>query len=1304
MSKFNTTNSELFTKNNINQIPEWMQTFADNIEYKDKSKLDIQFDKKGAFELATQVNRPEANATPREMIAGLNNDKLILDSKIELSKFLKGRYYKTDANVQGNKVFLNTKIDGIQAEFIFPYKFVEGKTINDSTFLINDCEYPFSYAGFTESLDDLKKGTLKKSNVKVASTRNSFVINREEIIRRFNGHLREATNAIEKNLKDGTIIGAGSNSYATYYDPDILFPQIEKEKPEDPNGSFEFVNNSEHVATNEYKSAKKLSLEANKLIGHLFSNYIVNNTTRDKDELLLDTQIFNQKTGMRHKVNFNFKIQNEKLAKLQFAEINNERLSIEQLLDKLNLNNNLVNQYLKTSTASKYIPSGMIFTERELKNKLANIVENKNIVNIINAWSNTGLISPINSTTYSSKLTFEELLNNIECKSLTTAEIEKINNYKKLFGSNMDFDRINQKDTGVRESDDIDLSQELKLSKVNNLLSKKFKHYQIISANNDNIQIQFSNNGIRHNINLISKFNGQKLEKINAIVNGKTISIDNLESAFKTSNILKSYLQDNKANNFSSNIVASEKNILNRLANIVKNPNEVFSQWKNKYLQEIGNGIYTCNKSFEELLNLTSDNNILSEKDKHEILIAKQFFGKSLERIVQKDTGIRDIDDTELSQELKLSKVNSLLSKSFKNYKVISAGINNMQIPFSNNGIRHNVKIAFKFNDRKLEKISAIVNGKAIDIDSLQTMFKTSSALKSYLQDNKVNNFSSNIILSEKTIINRLSNIVKNPNEVFSQWKNNLLQEIGNGIYTCDNTFEELLDNIDSNLLTIAEIEKINNYKKTFGSNMDFDRINQKDTGIRDLESRINDETLLYEANNYLSKQFENYSINNFIQKNNDVCLSSINIFDNSLGLSTDVDFVFGFLNGKVKKCKAIINGQTVDINNVKKAFAMNEALSKYLKINSGKKFNVPMVITKHDLMRKLSSITNASSNEIDDIINLWQQHGKIYQLDNKTYASKLSLEQLISMSNIKPLSDDEIIEKLNKCRRDKGMSLVSNYIKDSDTRRPEEKWSLEKMVLHARAAINSMFADFDIIDAELNNNNYVITARIINPINGLKQSLKFNFITSNGTKLGEINSISDGIKTVTSDRLITLLESNNKAVNKFIKLNSVADKQYKNIISKNNLKEKLLTMIDMNNYNDVIDKLVTASIINPIDNFNYATEYSFPELIQYLSNTNSLNLKVAEQKLKLYNKDNIVNTNVKHIKETDTRLLEKKEEKLSPDLIRTSEKIKQAIKIANSQKKITNNKHDSLLESLNNAKNGYDIENVWRELKRYLQ
>ena len=144
--------------------------------------------------------------------------------------------------------------------------------------------------------------------------------------------------------------------------------------------------------------------------------------------------------------------------------------------------------------------------------------------------------------------------------------------------------------------------------------------------------------------------------------------------------------------------------------------------------------------------------------------------------------------------------------------------------------------------------------------------------------------------------------------------------------------------------------------------------------------------------------------------------------------------------------------------------------------------------------------------------------------------------------------------------------------------------------------------------------------------------------------------------------------------------------------------------MIDMNNYNDVIDKLVTASIINPIDNFNYATEYSFPELIQYLSNTNSLNLKVAEQKLKLYNKDNVVNTNVKHIKETDTRLLEKKEEKLSPDLIRTSEKIKQAIKIANSQKKITDNKYNSLLESLNNAKNGYDIENVWRELKKYLQ
>ena len=1111
MSKFKTTNSELFTNNNTNQIPDWMQTFANNIEYKNKSKLDIQFDKKGSFELATQVTRPETQAVPREMIAGLNNDKITLDSKIELSKFLKGKYYKTEANVQGNEVLLNTKIDGIQAEFTFPYKFIEGKIVKNNTFLINGSEYPFSEAGFNESLGDLKKGTLKQASTKIASTRQTFVINREEIVRRFNGSLREATNAIDRNLKEGIIVGAGSNSYATYYDPDVLFPQLEKEKPQAPSGSFEFVNNSEHVVTNEYKSAKNLSLEANKLISNLFSNYIVNNTIRDNNELLLDTQIFNQKTGMRHKVNFNFKIQNEKLAKLQFAEINNERLSVQQLLDKLNLGNNLVDQYLKTSTASKYITSGMIFTERDLKNKLANLVTQDNVVNIINAWINSNLISPINSTTYSSKLTFEELLDHIECNTLTTSQIEKINSYKKVFGSNMDFDRINQKDTGIRDSEDINLSEELKLTKINNILSKKFKHYQIISAKNDNLQVQFSKNGVRHIINLTSKFNGQKLEKLNAVINGKLINLNNLEAAFKTSDTLKAYLQDNAANDFSTNIIASERNILERLANIVTNPKEVLSQWKNKYLQEIEDGIYTCDKTFEELLNITTAN-LLSEQDKHEILVAKQFFGNSLERIAQKDTGIRD------------------------------------------------------------------------------------------------------------------------------------------------------------------------------------------------LESRINDETLLYEANNYLSKHFENYSINNFIQKNNDICLSSVNIFDNSLGLSTDIDFVFGYLNGKIKKCKAVINNQTVDISNIKKAFAMNEALSKYLKVNSGKKFNVPMVITKQDLMRKLSSITNASSNEINDIIDLWQQHGRIYQLDNNTYASKSSLEQLISMSNIKPLSDDEIIAKLDKCRRDRGMSLVSHYIKDNDTRRPEETWSLEKMVLHARAVINGMFADFDIIDAELNDNNYVITARIVNPINGLKQSLKFNFITSNGTKLGEVNSISDGTKTVTSDKILSLLESNNIAVNKFIKLNSVANKQYKNIISKNNLKNKLLTMIDMNNYNKIINKLVTASIINPIDNFNYASEYSFPELIQYLSNTNNLDLRIAENKLKQYNKDIVVNTNVKHIKETDTRLLEKKEEKLSPDLIRTSEKIKKAIIIANSQKKITTNKYNHLLEQLKEAKNGYDIENVWRELKRYLQ
>ena len=519
MGKFQTTNSALFNNNNSTVMPEWMQSFSNDLKIKETQNLQLSFDTKGSFADVTNVTRPDCTATPREIVANFNNDKAIIDAKIELAKFLKGKYYKTNAKVAGNSVIMDTTIDGIQANFVFEYKYANNKLSPADTFSINESEYPFSYAGFTESLQDLKCGNLKKSKITVASSRQTYVINREEIVRRFNGSLRQATESINQKLKDGIIVGAGSNTYATFYDPEELFPQLEKEKPEEKLPSFEYVNNTEHVVTNEFKSAKNLSFTAGKLIAKVFSDYIINSSARHNNTLTVKATVLNNSTGIRHNIDFNFDIINEKITQIANVNYNNKLLSIEDLLDCLNRRNNLVSDYLKTSTASKRIHEGGILTAREIEAQLSTIVDRNKISDFINSWLDLNMITQVGSNVYSTNKTMPELLDVIVSETLSIDEKEKIKNYKKKFGSGLDFDRIEQEDTGVRESDDIELSIQQKLAIVNNELSKHFTNYQIISFNEDNINAMFINDGVRHTIKLTAKFNNRKLDSITALIN-----------------------------------------------------------------------------------------------------------------------------------------------------------------------------------------------------------------------------------------------------------------------------------------------------------------------------------------------------------------------------------------------------------------------------------------------------------------------------------------------------------------------------------------------------------------------------------------------------------------------------------------------------------------------------------------------------------------------------------------------------------------------------------------------------------------
>ena len=94
VSKFGTTSSNLFNNKIDAKVPNWMSNLCEDADrYINDKTVDIEFDNKiGAF-AANKINQREnLDATPRDTVAGLNNQKLMIDSKIELAKFLNNKY------------------------------------------------------------------------------------------------------------------------------------------------------------------------------------------------------------------------------------------------------------------------------------------------------------------------------------------------------------------------------------------------------------------------------------------------------------------------------------------------------------------------------------------------------------------------------------------------------------------------------------------------------------------------------------------------------------------------------------------------------------------------------------------------------------------------------------------------------------------------------------------------------------------------------------------------------------------------------------------------------------------------------------------------------------------------------------------------------------------------------------------------------------------------------------------------------------------------------------------------------------
>lgn len=828
MGKF--TNSNLFTQNQVknkSSVPDWMSDLADNLDVKEKQTINWETEKRGVFAESQQVYRPEVTADPRSMMNKYNENKLISESKISLAKFLSGKYYKVvNASPGLDVVSLSVKLDSIAADFQFPFEIKNGKMIQGSTFYANEGEYPFSKAGFEECLSDIKTGKIKTSSTAEAVGK-AFLINREEILRRYNGHLRPATDKINQLLSEGVIIGAGSNTYASFHDVDQLFPQLEKKASEEQMGEFHYVPNSEKVAMSEYKTADYLSLTASKILSDYFEDYKIISSNRDNKELLVKATVLGG-NNIRTNIDFSFAIENEKVAGLKIAEINDNRMTITQLMDYLGqIDNTMLNRYLSTNkSASKHIYSGVVLTKKDISQKLLKVVEASKVENVIKNWILEGLITPINSTTYATEKTFSELVAQTNEDALTDEQVEEINASQRNFGEGLEVETDLEKPMEqYREIEDMG-SDELKLVNANVFLSKHLKKYTIASVKQNNntcvldVNLINEKTGTRHGIPFTLNFEGTKVIGCTASLGEKNVSINRLLESFASNEVLSMYLQNNKADLTAGPIVMTEQNMKRKLASIITASavDSVIDVWlKSGQINRLNETTLASSNSFEELLTKIDSNYLLSKEEQEVAEYQKKHFGKNLKvktDEVTEDTGVREAEEQAWSLEKKTAFTANEIGKMFKDYRLVSNYNRNGHFvtvakvvnPIS--GLVIDLAFNFPEEDGKLKSVVAVSDHKTgleASIDKIVELleFKTSEVSKHYAANNRVSEIiHSTKLISKANLTSKLKTVANTNNvpEIISYLvKENMLNPINSVTFSSSYSVAEIINFANEN-------------------------------------------------------------------------------------------------------------------------------------------------------------------------------------------------------------------------------------------------------------------------------------------------------------------------------------------------------------------------------------------------------------------------------------------------------------------------------------------------------------------------
>lgn len=1195
-NQYSTTSSSLFLDNMKNNIPNWLDEMSIPVNNNQDNELNIlQNDlvREAAFNAYPSVNRTNVSNELRDMSPDKNSSQLILLAKVELAKFLSGKHYTVQAKEVrgklGNDIELDVEISNIPAKFIFKYNNKGSRLAQNNVFTIaniqndtsQEAEYPWSAAGFREALDDLRTGHLKTADK--AKTYQAYTITLSEVMKRYNGNIRQAMDRVKELLASQEIIGVGSNEFASVYAMDSLFPRLEKVGTVDNAPTFEFVKNIQHVAVKPYSSGEKLVTEAASKLKDLVEDFQIISSFRQDDNLIVNAKILNN--GITKVAAFNFDISNDKLDQLNFVQSEGKKID----LTKQN-NTDLFNTYQQRNISiNNKVNQQIILTKSDIYNKLANVVDKSVIDQLIINWESRNLIWPITTDKFSSEYSFNDLLNQVDTKVLSEQEVKALLQLANKHESN--FNRINQKDTGVRNDDEFAIIQQLRLSSLYNRLSQYLDNFTIIEVNDDvtkAILMNFSERG-KEKIVVNATYKGNVLDKLKLL--GSKVFTDSL----------KQYKLISKHNTFAKAIF-SEKNLFSLLQPLFDNVSKVIELIKENFdLVDIGNGFFASKVPLSVILNYLDKQQLIKPKDEE----ARKLFLEKLNRnesnfnrVDQKDTGVRNDYELVSSNILRLASMYNYLSTKLDNFTLVGINDTAEQVTL-NVDTEHGIEqltITAQYKDNTLKKIQ------------IPKLANNSIALGLYKKAFKINRpITAKSIFNINMLKTIYSSIFKDTDKAIQLTLDKFASPLQGNYYASSMPIASIIHKLSDNLEILTEEERNNLLNRSSKIN---DKIITaaylKDSGHRNINQAIYSSSIrLANVHHALVRNNDKFKITSFNDDITQVELTTNNILGTSKQLY-EIEY-------EVNTPKNIIHVSSFNPQN-------KTIIEQYQNVHGTQDVTNKAIFSKTMVKAALRPLVK--KEQLDDAVNM--VINSAVALGNDLFASDKSLVQLLN--NIDYYHPEELDVDGNVYRINQKDTGIRDIIFDE---------SLMSLINKASAYLNQKFKDFSLIDAKLDNNHLYYSAKLFDNNSGLVNNIDFNFEIDNG-HIKNCNAIVNG-KLVPVDEIYQVFAKND-ILKKYLEFNSGEKHNGPIVISANQLNTRLKDILSSNQQiNKIIDNWEQLGRIKKIASNAFVSDYTLECL---LSMSNLMPLDDNILKARLNKKNSLYRVSATYIKDAPSRRL----------------------------------------------------------------